>query len=626
MPTAPPRLLAPDESLDSDGQVYAVDGDLIPRHYRFDPSDAACLSRVDERSARFRLVTEVDVVEGRVTVARGDEIVSHAMDLEVAGTDLRVWSLTIPVEDGDLYTLAFLDDRDRAVYLTCAGMAGSVERLDRWKIDLGAIPLVEVPQWAPGAVMYQIFPDRFANGDPGNDPEAVEPWDAPPTRTGFKGGDLEGIVEHLDYLSGLGVEVIYLNPVVAAPSNHRYDASDFHHVDPVLGGDQAFERLRDATRDRGIRVVVDLSLNHSHPAHEAFADVRDRGKESPYWDWFQVAEWPVQVRYRPQHRPERYAHFEEEDAEVMAAQTGIPLVRADDEGPFLEPTYDTWYSVPTMPRFDLTNRGARDYMLDVARHWITRFDADGIRMDVARYIEIDFWQEVRPYLHEAKEDVYLLCEVFGDAGMWLQGDTFDGTMNYVGRQLLLDFCRGDLTGGEWLVGMERLVASLTPESLQASQLLLGSHDTPRFLTEAGGERWRLELATMMQFTLPGMPSVYYGDEVYMEGGGDPASRGAFPWGEEAGSPLVDEIRELSRLRLGNPALRRGGWQPGPAGDDWVSYLRRLGDEELLVVVNRGSDPIPVEAAARGPIWGQAEISGGGVLVGPRSGAILAGLS
>ncbi|MGH8946714.1 MAG: glycoside hydrolase family 13 protein, partial [Acidimicrobiia bacterium] len=477
-----------------------------------------------------------------------------------------------------------------------------------------------------GAMMYQIFPDRFANGDPGNDPDRVEPWDSAPTRKGFKGGDLEGIVDRLDYLVGLGTEVIYLTPVVTSPSNHRYDASDFHHVDPILGDDDAFDRLRAASAERDIKLVVDLSLNHCHPTHQTFADVRDRGEDSPYWSWFQVAEWPVQVRYRPQQRPERFAHFGEDDAAALETQTGIPLVRLDEEGRFLEPTYDSWYGVPTMPRFDLTNPETKRYLLDVTGHWVSRFGADGFRMDVARYIDLDFWRECRAFLRMVSDDVYLLCEIFGDAGAWLQGDTFDGTMNYAGRQLILDFCAGDLSGAEWSVGMERLLASMTPESLQASQLLLGSHDTPRFLTAVGGERWRLHLGTLLQFTLPGMPSVYYGDEVYAEGGGDPASRGAFPWGEEASSPLVDAVRELAALRRGSPALRHGDWQPAAVGDHWVSYLRRHAGDEVLVVVNRGSEPVTAQAGGRVPIWGEAEPSGDGVVVAPASGAILAPLS
>jgi glycosidase len=627
MPSQQARLLDPVASLDSDGQVYDIDGDLVPRRYRFDPDDAACLSRLEESVVRFRLVTEPDVTEARVTVTDNDvRVHSHAMDLELGGADLKVWSKTLEVEDGDLYTLALLDHRGRAVYLTRAGIAGSVERLDRWQIDLGAIPLLDIPTWTQGAMMYQIFPDRFANGDPGNDPVDIEPWDTAPTRAGFKGGDLDGIVEHLDYLVGLGTEVIYLNPVVSAPSNHRYDASDFHHVDPILGGDEAFDRFRGATAERDIKLVVDLSLNHCHPTHETFADVRDRGEDSPYWGWFQIVEWPVHVRYRPEHRTSRFAHFGEEEAANLEAQTGIPLVRLDEQGRFLEPTYDTWYGVPTMPRFDLTNLEARQYLLDVTKHWVTRFGADGFRMDVARYIELDFWRECRAQLRRVQDDAYLLCEIVGDAAAWLQGDTFDGTMNYVGRKLILGFCSGQLSGAEWSVGMERLVASLTPESLQASQLLLGSHDTPRFLTAVGGERWRLHLGTLLQFTLPGLPSVYYGDEVYAEGGGDPACRAGFPWGEEAKSPLVDAIRELSALRRGSSALRHGDWQPGEAGDDWVSYLRRHHGDEVLVIVNRGSEPVEAEVDGRLPIWGEAEPAGTGVVVAPASGAILARLS
>ncbi|MBW3666822.1 MAG: DUF3459 domain-containing protein, partial [Actinobacteria bacterium] len=276
--------------------------------------------------------------------------------------------------------------------------------------------------------------------------------------------------------------------------------------------------------------------------------------------------------------------------------------------------------------FDLTHPEAREYLLGVARHWVTRFGADGIRMDVTRYVEPGFWREARSLLRASKDDVYLLCEIFGEAGEWLQGDSFDGTMNYVARRLLLGFCSGEIDGGEWLRRAERMVSSLTPEALQASQVLLGSHDTPRFLTEAGGERWRLDLGTLLQFTLPGVPSVYYGDEVYLEGGGDPACRGAFPWGAEVASPLADAIKELSALRRAHPALRRGDWQPQGAGAEWVSFSRRLGHDDLLVVANRGPKPVAVGPGKSGPVWGSVSVSDGELVVAPRSGAILARVS
>ena len=606
-----------------DSKVYPYDGALIPCFYRFDASDAAHVSRTRDGDVRLRLVTAPGVLDARVQVRTDSVVYSHAMHLELDGTVLQVWSVTIPLSDGDRFSLAFLDGEHRAFYLTTAGLAGAVERLDRWTIDLSEIPRIDTPEWIEGAVMYQIFPDRFANGDPSTDPEGVDPWGAEPRRDGFQGGDLSGIERHLDHLEHLGVDAIYLNPVVTSPSNHRFDASDYHHVDPMLGGDKAFESLRAATRERGIRLLVDLSINHCHPQHEAFADVRDRGPDSPYWSWFRVDEWPLKVRYRPQHRPPGFVHFSKADADAFTTLTGIPFEQADDDGPFIETTYDSWYGVPSMPRFDLTNPETRDYLLDVGVHWLTRFDADGIRMDVARYIEMDVWREARPAFRAAKDDAYLLCEIFGEAQAWLQGDTFDGVMNYIGRDLISEFAMGTLDGASFTAGWERLLASVTPEATRASQLLLGSHDVDRFLTVVDGDKEAVHLATVLQLTLPGAPSIYYGDEVYLEGGRDPGMRKAFPWGEEADSYLVDLIAELTELRRTHPVLRTGWWRPLHAEPDVIAFSRWSTEGELMVLLNRGDLPTTYEVGDARLVWGDgAALADGAVFAAPRSATII----
>ena len=620
---AQPRPLDPVQRLDGDAKVYDLDGSLVPRVYRFDPTDAAHVASPEPGSIRFRLVTGADVVDARVTFRDDDGAVTHRMDLEMAGFVLRVWTLTVPVDAPTEYSIAFLDDRSRAVYLTPAGIAGAIERLDTWALDPATIATIDTPAWCRGAVMYQIFPDRFANGDPSNDPADVDPWGSVPRRDGFQGGDLDGIVAHLDHLERLGVETLYLNPVVTSPSNHRYDASDYHHVDPVLGGDEAFDRLRAATSERGMRLVVDLSINHCHPQHEAFASVRDLGPDSPYWSWFKVSEWPLRVWYRPQHRPAGFEHFTDEDAARFAEETGIPFVTDDGDGPFIETTYDSWYGVPTMPRFDLTNPETREYLIGVGSHWLDHFGADGIRMDVARYIELEVWREARPVFRSRRDDAYLLCEIFGEATPWLQGDTFDGVMNYIGRDLLRSFVVEEIDGSELGAGVERLLASITPEAAQASQLLLGSHDTPRFLTAVGGDRTRLELATFLQFLLPGSPSVYYGDEVYLDGGHDPECRKAFPWEDVADSALVDLVADLAALRRAHPALRTGRWNPLGHGRHWLAFERVDGDDRVVVVVNRGDAPVSVAVGDVAPVLGDAVVESGSAVVPARSGVAFA---
>ncbi|HZD03543.1 MAG TPA: glycoside hydrolase family 13 protein, partial [Longimicrobiales bacterium] len=400
-----------------------------------------------------------------------------------------------------------------------------MERLDRWRLDPGSEP-VRVPAWSQGALIYQIFPERFHNGDPSNDPEGVDEWGSPPDSRRLQGGDLVGVLQKLDYLEGLGVDCLYLNPVFASPSNHRYDAVDYHHVDPILGGNRALAELVDEAHRRGMRVVLDASFNHVHPGFFAFRDLLEKGRASRYSAWFVVRDWPPRIRYRPSAGGEdvrqRVARW--------AAETGLEVETVPGEGRAVETTYESWYHVPTMPRVDLADPGAREYMLGVATHWIEHYDIDGWRMDVARYVDPDFWNDFRRAVKAVRPDAYLLAEIMGDAGQWLQGDRFDATMNYTFRDLALAFFARDEIDGEGLLdGLGRLVAQYPWAVTLANHNLLGSHDTPRFLTEAGEEVDRLRLATVFQLTFPGAPGIYYGDEVGVTGGPDPENRRAFPW-------------------------------------------------------------------------------------------------
>jgi neopullulanase len=297
-------------------------------------------------------------------------------------------------------------------------------------------------------------------------------------------------------------------------------------------------------------------------------------------------------------------------------------------------SYDAWYGVPTLPRIDLTDPGARAYFLGVARFWIREYGIDGWRMDVARYVDFDFWPEFRRAVRAERPDAYLLAEIMGDASPWLQGDTFDATMNYTFRQLCLDFfAYGRIDGAALADGLLRMYASYTPEANEANQNLLGSHDTARFLHEAGGRPEALRLATVLQMTVPGAPGLYYGDEVGMSGGEEPASRGAFPWDEARWDDgQLAAVRALGALRRRYPALRRGGFRTVAAGREALAYLRTDASGPLLVAVNRGASAARLDAAvpegSPTVVWGPGEVvrSGGRLEVSlPAASAVIATL-
>jgi len=249
------------------------------------------------------------------------------------------------------------------------------------------------------------------------------------------------------------------------------------------------------------------------------------------------------------------------------------------------PSYKAWYGVPSLPRIDLSHPAARDYFLEVAAHWVREHDIDGWRMDVARYADFEFWPHLRAAGLAVKPDAYLPAEIRGDASPWLQGDTFDATMNYTFRQLCLDLPATRSIDGTGLAdGLAHLHAAYPDDVGQVNQNLIGSHDKARFLHEAGEDRAALRLATVLQMTLPGAPGLYYGDEVGMPGGEEPDSHGAFPWHDEAtwNPGQLETVRSLTRLRRERPARRLGAFLTLWSGPDAIVFLRTRGDERILV--------------------------------------------
>ena len=601
--------------------ILGLPGDVSPWDVRFDATDPADLEPLGDGRFRLRVHAEPGLSAGRAVIRAPEGVVAVPLHPDSAGRFV-LWSATVGPFAGPVgLSFAFVSDASgRPVYLVPSGTSASVERLDRWALDPGRSP-VDVPDWAKGAVIYQIFPDRFANGDPTNDPEGVVPWGTAPAPRQFQGGDLDGITDRLEHLVRLGVDAVYLNPVFASPSNHKYDTIDYRQVDPGLGGDDALRRLVEAAHRRGIKVILDASFNHAHPRFFAFADLMARGADSRYAGWFVVHEWPARIRIRP-------ALMSRSMIDWMPAweeQTGLEVERAVDDGPAVETTFEAWYGVPTMPRIDLSNPEARAYFLDVARHWLSEFDIDGWRMDVARYVDPDFWPDFRAACRSVKPDAYLLAEIMGDVSQWLRGDGFDATMNYTFRSLALGFfAKGDMDGLTLLDHCTRLYGRHALATTLGNHNLIGSHDTPRFRTESGGELWRVELATIFQLTFPGAPGIYYGDELGLEGGDDPGCRGAMPWDRlEAHDGFTRTISELAALRRRLSTLRTGEWRPLAASGDAIVFERFTAGSRYRIGINRGSSPAALSVTGSGGVvWGAGRHRNDRFEIGSRSAVIV----
>src|SRR6476659_9901507 len=339
---------------------------------------------------------------------------------------------------------------------------------------------VDTPAWVRDAVFYQIFPDRFAGTPRVPKPGVLEPWDTPPTVHGFKGGDLLGIVEKLDYLQDLGVTAIYLTPIFQSASNHRYHTYDYFRVDPLLGGNEALRDLLDVVHGRGMRVVLYGVFNHTGRGFWPFHHILETGAASPYRDWFLL------------------------DAERLDG--GRPLLAYPPPGtPRSAHGYEAWWGLPALPKLNTANPEVREYLLLVAEHWL-RFGIDGWRLDVPQEIDDEaFWQEFRRRCRAVRSDAYLVGEIWRVAPDWLRGDRFDAVMNYPLGEAILGYAGGDspdlavvrhhheydaglrvLDGPTFAARVMDLMTVYEPQVGAVQLNLLGSHDAPRMRSVLGG--------------------------------------------------------------------------------------------------------------------------------------------
>jgi glycosidase len=477
------------------------------------------------------------------------------------------------------------------------------------------------PSWVHDAVFYQIFPDRFARSSRVPKPSHLEPWDSPPTRHGFKGGDLIGVVEHLDYLQDLGVSAIYFCPLFQSTANHRYHTYDYLTVDPILGGNAALQTLLQEAHRRGIRIVLDGVFNHASRGFFQFNHILENGPDSPYIDWFTVRSWPLHP----------YGS------------------RGEDPG------YESWWNLPDLPKFRTETPAVREYLMSVAEHWV-RQGIDGWRLDVPNEIEESFWPEFRARVKAVNPEAYIVGEIWRDAAPWVGPERFDAVMNYVFTRACLGFCSGaagpdqgaaigtaygalpslDAQGLAAIV--DGLIGGLPWTATLAQLNLLGSHDTPRFLTMVRGDEAAFRLATLFQMTYPGAPCIYYGDEIGMTGGRDPGSRGAFPWARAAwNEALHSYVKRCVALRRSYPVLRSGEYLTLEARGRLYVSARRSADDVAIVALNAGSGAESVDLPGVCGLslrnlesgWGASafELVDGGVrgwTVPARSGAVLIG--
>ena len=510
------------------------------------------------------------------------------------------WRICVTVAEKGLYWYHFTYETDFGS-MEIRRESGGIGRIARegseWQLTVYD-PAVRTPDWICGGVLYQIFPDRFCDsGRPKqtSDPAKVlrDDWGGAPQwepdargriRTyDFFGGDLEGIRQKLPYLASLGVTCVYLNPIFEARSNHRYDTGDYARIDRLLGDETDFRALCDTAHALGMRVLLDGVFSHTGDDSRYFNKYGRydgvgayQSAASPYYSWYKFTHWPD--------------------------------------------SYESWWGIDILPEVREDDPSFCAYISDVARKWLS-LGADGWRLDVADELTDDFLDRFYETVKDAKPDAYILGEVWEDASCkisygsrrrYLMGGQMDSVMNYPFAKAIVQFLT--TAGAEaFMDAVLTVLEHYPPYSIHTLMNHIGTHDTARALTRlAAGtpydrESWKagsgrltsaerekglrlLRCAALMQYTLPGVPCVYYGDEAGMEGGEDPFNRGCFPW-DGADAELTAYYRRLAELRRGRDCFRKGDLVPVSAALGCVAFARQAGGSRALVIVNRNAHPI-----------------------------------
>ena len=377
----------------------------------------------------------------------------------------------------------------------------------------------QVPEWVSKTIWYQIFPERFANGNVGISPEGALDWDSSirPKSSDFFGGDLQGIIDHLDYLQDLGITGLYLCPIFESPSNHKYNTTDYFKIDRHFGDKETFRQLVEQAHLRGMKVMLDAVFNHIGDQSAQWQDVLKHGEKSVYKDWFHIQEFPV---------------------------TNDKLMNPK------ELPYHTFAFASYMPKLNTANPEVKDYLLSVATYWIEHFDIDAWRLDVANEVDHQFWRDFRKAVLAKKPDLYILGEVWHTSQPWLNGDEFHAVMNYPLSDSIKDYflSRSKKTS--------QFIAEINCQSMyykqQISEVmfnLLDSHDTERILTTAQGDIQLLKSALAFLFLQRGTPCIYYGTELELGGGMDPDCRRVMPWDRVSSSnDMLKFMKNLIQLR------------------------------------------------------------------------------
>lgn len=426
----------------------------------------------------------------------------------------------------------------------------------------------KAPDWVKETVWYQIFPERFANGDPANDPEGTLPWNSKrnPGRDDFYGGDLQGVIDHLDYLQELGINGIYFCPIFKAKSNHKYDTIDYFEIDPAFGDKETFKKLVEEAHKRGIRIMLDAVFNHIGILSPQWQDVIKNQEKSRYADWFHIRKFPV----------EDLTNLTTDELE----QVGLV-------------NYETFAFTGHMPKLNTANKEVQDYLIEVATYWIREFDIDAWRLDVANEVDHQFWKRFYKETTRLKEDFYILGEIWHSSQSWLTGDEFHAVMNYpLTDAIIAFFARDGLSPEEFVSALNEHFMKYRQQANEVMFNLLDSHDTPRILTICKGDKNIVKAALTFMFLQYGTPCIFYGTEIGLEGENDPDCRKCMVWDStQQDLDMLSFTKQLIRLRKNYADIISKGqliWHDIRETEKVIGFTKKSGDEEIICYFNKGN--------------------------------------
>lgn len=435
--------------------------------------------------------------------------------------------------------------------------------------------LFELPEWAKNKVIYQIFPSRFAT-----DKEVPEEewYQAPIGHQADLKGSLRGIINHLDHIKNLGVDVIYMTPVFSSSSSHKYNIDDYYKIDPSFGTKADLKELAEKAHALGMYVILDGVFNHTGVDFFAFKDVMEKKEQSDYLDWYYISDFPLVMEWGK------------------------------------KPNYKTFSYAPMMPKLNLQNRETADFVIDVASYWIRECDIDGWRLDVADEIHHAFWKRFRREIKAVKKDALIIGEIWHFAGDFLEGDEWDSIMNYQFYHAVIDLVASDRMRASSFVGKLNFMKGNLNRKLEGYLWnFIDTHDTARFLHSVQNDVRKQKLAAALQLLLPGMPMIYYGDEVGMDGAMDPDCRRGMLWDpDRQDRELFGYYQTLIRIRHDHPALTEGTVVEQYADDDTgLIYIERtLNGQHIILVFHTREGSAGLQS-----LQGMKNLVGGSVFTG-----------